>query len=66
MESDQLPEGYYYCPECGKKTKHEYLQNIPAIFFESSSDEVLQKLQDETPELLTCIICSADMPEEDG
>jgi hypothetical protein len=67
METDQqLSEGYYFCPECGKKTKHEYLKNIPAIFYESASDAELERLEKETPEPLTCTVCAADMPLEDG
>jgi hypothetical protein len=64
-EEPMLEEGSYYCPECGKKTKHEYLQAIPAIFYESSSDDEIARLERETPELLTCIICAADVPSEE-
>lgn len=66
MNDDTLPEGLYYCPECGKKTQHAYLQNIPAIFYESCSDEDLRKLEENTPEILTCTVCAADIPKEDG
>jgi hypothetical protein len=31
METDQLPEGYYFCPRCDCKTYHEYLQNFPRV-----------------------------------
>jgi hypothetical protein len=66
MKTAQLPEGYYFCPECGKKTKHEYLKNIPAIFYESADDTLLAQLEEETPEILTCVDCAADMPSEEG
>ena len=26
MDDHQLPEGYYFCPHCDRKTYHEYLQ----------------------------------------
>lgn len=65
LEAEQLPEGLYYCSDCGKKTKHEYLQAIPAIFYESCSTEDIQKLEKETPELLICVICVAEIPQDD-
>jgi hypothetical protein len=65
MNDEPMPEGYYYCPECGKNTKHEHLQAIPAIVYEASDDEIA-KLEKETPYLLVCVICAADIPSEEG
>ncbi|MEG4797806.1 hypothetical protein QUA69_22280 [Microcoleus sp. LAD1_D1] len=56
MESDQLPEGYYNCSGCGRETPHEYLQNIPATFYETCDGEELERLEEETPFLLTCMV----------
>jgi DNA-directed RNA polymerase subunit RPC12/RpoP len=65
LEAEQFPEGLYYCSDCGKKTKHEYLQAIPVIFYESCLTEDIQKLEKEISELLTCVICAAEIPQND-
>jgi len=28
---EELPEGYYFCPQCDRKTYHEYLQSFPEV-----------------------------------
>jgi hypothetical protein len=57
MEDNELPEEYYPCSDCSRQTPHEYLQNIPAIFYEVCEAEELERLEEETPFLLTCMVC---------
>lgn len=57
MEDNELPEGYYHCGDCGKETPHEYLQAIDSVFYETCSGEEINRLESETPFLLTCMVC---------
>ncbi|WP_373534741.1 hypothetical protein [Microcoleus sp.] len=54
-DQEELTEGYYFCPDCNRKTMHE-LQPQAHIHYETASDEEIAEL--EQNRILTCMSCA--------
>jgi hypothetical protein len=52
---EELAEGYYFCPDCNRKTMHE-LQPQAHIHYDSATDEQIAELEANC--ILTCISCA--------
>jgi hypothetical protein len=39
LTDEELPEGYYFCPRCDRKTYHEYLKSFPGVLMCSTCIE---------------------------
>ena len=56
-EEELLAEGHYFCENCKKETKHEYLQGMPLSCYEKLSYRQILDRQYKSPRALTCTCC---------
>lgn len=52
-----LPEGDYYCSNCRRETKHEYLPGIGLSCYETLTLKGVINRTLQTPKSLTCTKC---------